>query len=95
MLTREQILDDVREIVRAEAGIVDLRMVQPGSRLAHEMKTDALCLLNVYGALEQHFGVAFSMLEMTACGCRDGLTVGDLADAVAGKLQLPAAEAAA
>lgn len=92
MMIRAQILQGVQEIVGAETGIKTLSLLTSDTRLHHDLGAKTLCLLNVWCALEQHFGVSFSMVE----GNRDALTIGHLAEAVAGKMsELQPSEVAA
>ena len=95
MLKRHEILQGVTAIVAREAGMHDASAIAAATRLLYDLDGFPICLLRVWAGLEDRFGIGFSMIELTAYGHRDGLTVGDLVDAVAGKLQLQPAEVAA
>lgn len=86
MLTRPDILIRVQEAVAACAGIDGATHVGGGTRLHHDLGGRPLCLLHVWAALEGAFGIDFTMLDMLTHAQRDGITIGDLADAVAAKL---------
>lgn len=94
MPTRDQILERVRAILRDHLWLSASAPIGAAERLRHELRMDGAGLAALCAELGEAFGVEFTMVELTVYAYREDLAVGDLADAVAGKLGLPAEEAA-
>lgn len=87
MTTRDQILQGAREIVATEAGLKNTAQLTADTRLHHDLDGLPVCLARIWAGLEGRFGVLFTLTELMVHGHRDGLTIGDLVEAVAGKLE--------